>query len=153
MHDYLDEREIDGYSVHFTPFHPTTRSSAAASVAAHEQERNDAVSPITCMVYIGQPTNPQFLRDPARREPQDVAKVISVGHGLSGKGTEYLYLLEEALEGLGLGSADVHVTDLVRRVKAIEVEGQGEKEEEEAKESIRRSLEGAEPVVGEETIE
>lgn len=153
MHDYLDEREIDGYSVHYTPFYPTTRSSAAASVAAHEKEKDGAESPITCMVYIGQPTNPQFLRDPARRDPRDVARVISVGHGLSGKGTEYLYLLEEALEGLGLASADVHVTDLVRRVKAIEAEGQGEKEEEEAKESIRRSLEGAEPVMGRETIE
>lgn len=95
------------------------------------------------MVYIGQPSNPQFLRDPAQREPQDVARVISAGHGLSGKGTEYLYLLEKALEGIGLGTADVHVTDLVRRVKGIEAKGVAEVEEREAEGSVRRSLEMA----------
>lgn len=105
------------------------------------------------MVYIGQPTNPQFLRDPAHRDPQDVARVISVGRGLSGKGTEYLYLLEKALEGLGLGSADLHVTDLVRRVKAIEAVGQGEVEEREAEERVRRSLEVAKLVGSGEKIE
>lgn len=105
------------------------------------------------MVYIGQPTNPQFLRDPAQRDPADVAKVISIGRGLSGKGTEYLYLLEKALEGLGLGSADLHVTDLVRRVKAIEAAGVGEAEELEAEESVRRSLEGVEGVRRVESIE
>jgi cation transport regulator ChaC len=95
------------------------------------------------MVYIGQPSNPQFLREAARREPQDVAQVISAGHGLSGKNTEYLYLLEKALEGLGLGTADVHVTDLVWRVKAIEAEGLGEAEEKEAELEVTKSLEGA----------
>lgn len=105
------------------------------------------------MVYIGQPTNPQFLRDPAQRDPQDVAQVISVGHGQSGKGIEYLYLLEKALEGLGLGTADVHVTDLVRRVKAIEAAGEGDKEEKEAEENVKRSLAAAEPVAGGDNIE
>lgn len=91
------------------------------------------------MVYIGQPTNPQFLRDPARREPQDVAGVISVGHGLSGKNAEYLYMLEKALEGLGLGTADAHVTDLVGRVKRIEM-GDVDEEERLAEREVRRSL-------------
>lgn len=95
------------------------------------------------MLYVGQPTNPQFLRDPADREPQNVAQVISAGHGLSGKGSEYLFLLEKALEGLGLGTADVHVTDLVKRVKAIETEGLAEAEEEEAGLKVTRSLEGS----------
>jgi glutathione-specific gamma-glutamylcyclotransferase len=71
------------------------------------------------MVYIGMPSNPQFLRDPAERDPQAVAQVISVSRGQSGRNTEYLYLLEKALEGLGLGTADGHVTDLVRRVREI----------------------------------
>ncbi|KAL4918762.1 ChaC-like protein-domain-containing protein [Aspergillus aurantiobrunneus] len=129
VHDYLDVREIDGYSVHYTPFHPVTAAS----------------SPITCMVYIGQPTNPQFLRDPARREPQDVAEVISRGHGQSGKNTEYLYLLEKALEGIGLGSADGHVTDLVRKVREIEGGGEARREEEKAEKDVRVALaEGAE---------
>ena len=132
VHDYLDEREIDGYSAHYTPFHPTIDVEGATSS-----------SPIICMVYIGQPSNPQFLREAARREPQDVAQVISAGHGLSGKNTEYLYLLEKALEGLGLGTADVHVTDLVRRVKAIEAEGLGEAEEKAAELEVTKSLEGA----------
>ena len=96
------------------------------------------------MVYIGQPTNPQFLREPARREPHDVAQVISAGHGLSGKNTEYLYLLEKALEGLGLGTADVHVRDLVRRVKAIEADDQAEAEEQEAERDVKKYLASAE---------
>ncbi|KAL4870804.1 hypothetical protein BDV12DRAFT_44371 [Aspergillus spectabilis] len=128
VHDYLDVREIDGYSVHYTPFHPIETSSAPDS------------TPITCMVYIGQPTNPQFLRDAARREPQDVAEVISRGHGQSGKNTEYLYLLEKALEGIGLGSADGHVTDLVRRVREIEGVQEARREEGEAERGVRVSL-------------
>ncbi|KAF3390502.1 hypothetical protein F1880_009245 [Penicillium rolfsii] len=134
VHDYLDEREIDGYSVHFTPFHPTT------GPFADPQENATHTTPITCMVYIGQPTNPQFLREPERRAPQDVARVISAGHGQSGKNTEYLYLLEKALEGLGLGTADVHVTDLVKRVRAIEAAGLAEIEEREAEQEVKESL-------------
>lgn len=97
------------------------------------------------MVYIGQPTNPQFLRDSARREPQDVAEIISRGHGQSGKNTEYLYLLEKALEGIGLGTADGHVTDLVKRVREIEGGGEARREEEKAERDVREALaEGAE---------
>lgn len=90
------------------------------------------------MVYIGLPTNPQFLREPARREPQDVAEVISAEYGQSGKNSEYLYLLEKALDGIGLGSADKHVTDLVGRVKAIE-KGAA-RIEQEAERDLSRSL-------------
>ncbi|PKY08038.1 ChaC-domain-containing protein [Aspergillus campestris IBT 28561] len=127
VHDYLDVREIDGYSVHYTPFHPLSGDTSASS-------------PITCMVYIGQPSNPQFLRDPARREQQDVAEVVVRGEGQSGRNSEYLYLLEKALEGLGLGSADGHVTDLVRRVKALETVDRAREEEEAAERDLRESL-------------
>lgn len=130
VHDYLDEREINGYTVHYTPFHPFSESKAPGSDS----------KPITCMVYIGQPTNSQFLRDPARREPQDVAEVISRSRGKSGKNTEYLYLLEKALEGLGLGSADGYVTDLVRRVKAIEKKDEASRDEEAAERDLKKSL-------------
>ncbi|KNG89954.1 cation transport protein ChaC [Aspergillus nomiae NRRL 13137] len=130
VHDYLDEREIDGYTVHYTPFYPFLGSKAAESES----------KPMTCMVYIGQPTNPQFLRDPARREPEDVAEVISRGWGQSGKNTEYLYLLEKALEGLGLGSADGYVTDLVQRVKAIEEDDEAARDEEAAERDLQKSL-------------
>lgn len=96
------------------------------------------------MVYIGQPTNPQFLREAERREPQDVASVISAGHGQSGKNTEYLYLLEKALQGLGLGTADVHVTDLVGRVKSIEADELVEAEEKGAEREVKQYLASAE---------
>ncbi|KAJ5161147.1 hypothetical protein N7492_006539 [Penicillium capsulatum] len=138
VHDYLDEREIDGYSAHFTPFHAFT--GAESPVQSIEV---DDSGPIICMVYIGQPTNPQFLREAPRREPQDVASVISAGHGLSGKNTEYLYLLEKALQGLGLGTADVHVTDLVQRVKAIEADELADTEEKEAEREVKKYLASA----------
>ncbi|KAF7590755.1 hypothetical protein BBP40_002493 [Aspergillus hancockii] len=130
VHDYLDEREINGYTVHYTPFYPFSESKNLGS----------NLKPFTCMVYIGQPSNSQFLRDPARRDPQDVAEVISRSQGKSGKNTEYLYLLEKALEGLGLGTADEYVTDLVRRVKAIEEDGEAAIDEAEAKRDLERSL-------------
>ncbi|KAJ5455083.1 ChaC-like protein [Penicillium sp. IBT 31633x] len=136
VHDYLDEREIDGYSAHYTPFHPTINVQEATG-----SDGDQGSSPIICMVYIGQPTNPQFLREAAHREPQHVAQVISDGHGLSGKNSEYLFMLEKALDGLGLGSADVHVTDLVKKVKAIEAEGLAEAEEKEAELQVTKSLE------------
>jgi cation transport regulator ChaC len=151
VHDYLDDREIDGYTVHYTPFHPISTVSASTvskgpgtEAAPQTQSPSHAhAAPIICMVYIGQPTNPQFLRDPARREPQDVAEVISRGRGQSGKNTEYLYLLEKALEGLGLGSADMHVTDLVRRVKAIENTEESTAEEAAAERDVKQSLEAS----------
>ncbi|KAL2008888.1 hypothetical protein VTN00DRAFT_7082 [Thermoascus crustaceus] len=163
VHDYLDEREIDGYTVHYTPFYPISPVSAStvsttpvSSTAAGDDDPGSAPrfqpsslpsssssssnpSPMTCMVYIGLPTNSQFLRDPAQRDPAAVAKVISVSRGLSGKNTEYLYLLEKALEGLGLGSADGHVTDLVRRVKALEKE-EAEAAESKAEGEVKRTF-------------
>ncbi|EFQ98962.1 hypothetical protein MGYG_01974 [Nannizzia gypsea CBS 118893] len=111
---YLDDREIDGYSVHYTPFYPySSPKSDEAQSAASLQSRK-------CLVYIGLPSNIQFLREPALREPDAVARVIHASRGQSGENRDYLYSLETALEGLGLGSSDVHVTDLVRRVKAME---------------------------------
>ncbi|KAJ5769314.1 hypothetical protein N7520_003873 [Penicillium odoratum] len=144
VHDYLDEREIDGYSAHYTPFYPVSGDGSTGELPGQD---------LICMVYIGQPTNPQFLREEAQREPQDVAQVISAGHGLSGKNTEYLYLLEKALEGIGLGSADVHVTDLVKRVKAIEADGEGEREEREAEIEVEHSLASHEQVAKGDNIE
>ncbi|CAG7938212.1 unnamed protein product [Penicillium salamii] len=130
VHDYLDEREINGYTAHYTPFHATV------DIAGDQ-------TPIICMVYIGQPSNSQFLREAESRDPQQVAQVIASSQGASGKNTEYLFMLEKALEGIGLGTADVHVTDLVKRVKAIEAEGLGEVEEKKAELYVTKSLEGA----------
>lgn len=143
VHDYLDDREIDGYTVHYTPFYPNSAVPTSTGLPSSKEGSLDTsytyTPPIICMVYIGQPSNPQFLRDPARRDPQDIAQVISVSRGLSGKNAEYLFLLDKALEGLGLGSADVHVTDLVRRVRALEHE-RFPVEEEEAERELCKSL-------------
>lgn len=48
-------------------------------------------------------------------------------------------MLEKALQGLGLGSADVHVKDLVGRVERIQ-EGRAVVEEEEAEKNVKKSL-------------
>lgn len=74
------------------------------------------------MVYIGLPSNPQFL---GRQDPQDVAEVIARSTGPSGKNSEYLFMLEEALDGLAPESGDGHVWELARRVRGMMGEGKG----------------------------
>lgn len=54
---------------------------------------------------------------------------------MSGENREYLFLLERALEGLGLAFADAHITDLVKRVK--ELETAAEREEDKSREVER----------------
>ncbi|KAK2794266.1 hypothetical protein FQN50_009921 [Emmonsiellopsis sp. PD_5] len=151
VHAYLDDREIDGYSVHFTPFHPSSSSSPIPTNTNTNTSTNTnpnlKPTPITCLVYIGLPTNAQFLRDAADREPAAVAEVISKSRGQSGENREYLYLLERALEdegfgggvGLGVGNgADKHVADLARRVREIEAaEGRGDGVEKEMEKGVR----------------
>lgn len=66
------------------------------------------------MVYIGLPSNPQFL---GLQPPDSVARVIVSSVGPSGTNAEYLFMLEEALEGLSASSGDEHVKDLSRRVR------------------------------------
>ncbi|KAL2372623.1 hypothetical protein RJZ57_002937, partial [Blastomyces gilchristii] len=100
VHAYLDDREIDGYTVHFTPFHPAPSSTTTTTTTNNNNTTiTSPTSPITCMVYIGLPTNAQFLRNPTDRDPANVARVISQSCGQSGENREYLYLLEKALEG------------------------------------------------------
>lgn len=98
---------------------------------------------MTCMVYIGLPSNPQFLRSEKERDPEAVAKVICDGEGQSGLNREYLYLLEKALQSIGLGTADGHVVDLVARVKRLEglsTTGEETIEEKEAGLEVQRSI-------------
>ena len=79
------------------------------------------------MLYIGLPSNPQFL---GRQSQDAVAAVIARSEGPSGQNREYLFMLEEALReiiggaggGVG-GEGDGHVADLVRRVRGLEGEG------------------------------
>lgn len=98
---YLDIREINGYSIQYTDFYPFASSSHRSPIRS-------------CLVYIGLPTNPQFL---GVQDPADVAEVISRNKGPSGKNDEYLFMLECALEGLGEGISDEHIKDLATRVR------------------------------------
>ena len=98
---YLDIREINGYSIQHTDFHPA----------------DPPLLPIKCTVYIGLPNNPQFM---GAQDPQALAEHISRSTGPSGENKEYLFMLEQALENLSDRSGDGHIKDLARRVRAIE---------------------------------
>jgi cation transport protein ChaC len=107
VRDYLDLREINGYSIHYTPFHASASPSPSP----------DAASPIRCLVYIGTPENPQFTG------PQDLpalARHIHASRGPSGPNGEYLLELDDALRVLG-GEEDVHIRDLADRVRTLMV--------------------------------
>ncbi|KIV90461.1 hypothetical protein PV10_07767 [Exophiala mesophila] len=98
--EYLDIREINGYSIQYTPFHPA-----------------DTASPdLNCLVYIGLPNNPQFL---GPLLPETIAETINASIGPSGENREYLLHLEDALENLSPLSHDEHISDLARRVRAL----------------------------------
>ena len=101
VQEYLDIREINGYSMQYTPFHPSDSTLPA----------------IRCLVYIGLPNNPQFL---GAQDPQAIAEHISQSRGPSGENAEYLFMLEQALYHLGAGSGDGHVQDLADRLRKIQ---------------------------------
>lgn len=98
--DYLDIREINGYSIHHTPFHPADGSPS-----------------ISTLVYIGTPDNEQFV---GPQDPQHLAEHILRSHGPSGPNRDYLLGLDVALAELAPDSGDVHVSDLARRVRELE---------------------------------
>jgi cation transport protein ChaC len=144
VREYLDIREINGYSIQFTPFHPTptpltsisspptSPAASSTNVTTSQQlaERSilattsissriakNSGETITCLVYIGLPENPQFL---GPQDPEELAKHILKSKGPSGENKEYLYALEKSLLELSEGSGDEHVGDLVRRCREIE---------------------------------
>jgi cation transport protein ChaC len=101
VRDYLDIREINGYTIHYTPFYPA-----------------DSSETINTLVYIGTPDNDQFI---GPQEPQALAEHIYRSVGPSGPNKEYLFCLEDALDGLSEKSGDGHVKDLAGRVRDIEL--------------------------------
>lgn len=136
---YLDIREINGYSIQYTPFNthskqnPTNSSpdpnlkqdmTSTIQTITPAPEADAALTniphPIKCLVYIGLPDNPQFL---GPQDPQALAEKIVQSRGPSGENRDYLYQLEEALRGLSEESADEHVFDLARRCREIEARG------------------------------
>lgn len=114
--EYLDIREINGYSIHYTAFHPSSASLSSFS-SSSSNDKAPEQPPIRTLVYIGTPDNDQFTG------PQDVqalAEHIYRSEGPSGLNRVYLLSLDEALRELGPeSSGDEHVTDLAARVRAI----------------------------------
>ncbi|KAI5258633.1 ChaC-like protein [Aureobasidium subglaciale] len=107
VREYLDIREINGYSIQYTPFH-VSRSFAAS---------HNLPAPINCLVYVGLPDNPQFV---GPQDAQLLAEHIVRSRGPSGENKDYLYGLDRSLLELGEGSEDEHVHDLARRCREIE---------------------------------
>ncbi|KAI1488505.1 ChaC-like protein-domain-containing protein [Biscogniauxia mediterranea] len=126
---YLDIREINGYTIHWEAFHPSSSSSFPSSPSSPSPSSPDpsssaAAAPIRALVYIGTPANDQFT---GPQDPQALAEHIYVSEGPSGPNREYLLELERALaalspgEGPGEGeSGDAHVSDLCDRVRELE---------------------------------
>ena len=113
--EYLDIREINGYSIQYAPFHQIFSSTNGTTHAAKPATR--VSDQIECLVYIGLPDNPQFM---GPQDPQALAEHIVHSRGPSGKNVDYLYELETALNGLSSDSGDEHVTDLARRCRKIQ---------------------------------
>jgi cation transport regulator ChaC len=149
--EYMNIREINGYTIQYTPFHrgssntttTETKPPVEAPPAKKEQKAQDMTatyqdvhispsatsthsatipSPIKCLVYIGLPTNPQFM---GPQDPQKLAEHIVASRGPSGENKDYLYELETALDELSPESGDDHVSDLARRCREVEARGKG----------------------------
>ncbi|KAK3394580.1 ChaC-like protein-domain-containing protein [Podospora didyma] len=104
--EYLDIREINGYSIHYTPFYS----------APGIKDSSSWTGPLRALVYIGTPDNEQFV---GPQDSQHLAEHIYRSEGPSGLNRDYLWGLEKALDGLSLESGDEHVTDLSNRVRAV----------------------------------
>lgn len=116
---YLDIREINGYSIEYAVFYPST--SASRSTGSPRGIIRG------CVVYIGLPSNPQFL---GVQTQEEVAGVIAKSKGPSGRNDEYLFMLERGLRELG--EEDEHVGDLAGRVRMLLGEDGGADRGEEA---------------------
>lgn len=97
---YLDIREINGYTIQYTDFHPADKT----------------IPDVRCVVYIGLPDNDQFL---GPLEPCAIAAKINESRGPSGENRDYLLNLEHALLELSPESRDEHISDLASRVRAM----------------------------------
>jgi len=131
--EYLDIREQGGYSLEQAVFFPASSDSTSLGDVVGSSRRAEAVhlsnpsepgsfddTPFICLVYIGLPSNPQFL---GPQDPEALAKHILSSEGPSGKNREYLYELDHALKALSpgvTGDPDNHVRDLVARCQRLE---------------------------------
>ncbi|MCJ1468974.1 hypothetical protein MMC07_007605 [Pseudocyphellaria aurata] len=116
---YLDIREINGYTVQYADFYPASTTSSSSSSTASSQTAMNIKQSATIkntLLYIGLPTNPNFLGALHLRE---VSAVIASSKGPSGENAEYLFKLEDALKSLGPCSDDKHVKGLSGMVRAL----------------------------------
>ncbi|QIW96148.1 hypothetical protein AMS68_001666 [Peltaster fructicola] len=116
MREYLDIREINGYSMQYTPFHVSGKATTPTGSSDISAQDTALAGAIHCLVYIGLPDNPQFL---GPQDPQALAEKIVRSRGPSGENVEYLLGLEKALNGLSTDSGDEHVSDLASRCRKI----------------------------------
>ncbi|TGZ81890.1 ChaC-domain-containing protein [Ascodesmis nigricans] len=104
--EYLDIREINGYSIHYVDVHHTNPNSP----------------PIRSLVYIGTPENPQFVARERVPGETELAEHIYKSVGPSGPNKDYLYQLHHALEDLCPDSKDNHIRSLFRKIAILEAE-------------------------------
>jgi cation transport regulator ChaC len=102
---HLDYREKGGYRPVRVKFHP----------------QDCEIKPFDLEIYIGTPDNPFFL-GPA--EMEDIAQQIYHSEGPSGKNTEYLFELANALRTIIPQCDDNHIFELEKLVKALSNEEQ-----------------------------
>ncbi|TGO53577.1 hypothetical protein BOTNAR_0292g00150 [Botryotinia narcissicola] len=109
VREYLDIREINGYTIHYTEFYPAASPSSSSATETQQQ-------PIRTLLYIGTPSNPQFT---SPQDPQELAEHIFRSEGPSGLNRDYLLSLDVALDELSPESGDDHIKDLANRVRKI----------------------------------
>jgi len=100
--DHLDYREKNGYDRHETMFYPT-----------------DGSPPVPTVVYVANEQNPSWNKN---HDLEDIAAQIIESVGPSGKNTEYVYNLCDAMRQYFHNVRDDHLFELEKLLKDMEAE-------------------------------
>ena len=107
--EYLDIREQNGYTDHKVPFHILNIEKNEISDDLIDDIPNDENGKyIESMIYIGTTENEAFV---GPESLEDTAKVIRTSVGPSGRNSEYLINLTEAIKHFGI--RDYYLEDLL----------------------------------------